>query len=188
MHRLWYRIKRFIRADKGVAAVEFAMILPVLLALYIGVSEAGTLLITDRKVQSVAGAVGDLVARSNKTLTASQMEDYFRISTSIMSPYSTSRLTQTVTAIAVSATGEAVVSWSYEFTDTNHMVTGTRYRGGSEYDLPAEMIAIARGHTVIAAETNYTHRPLLGLFFDQSIDLHRSNFFLPRFGGTITIN
>lgn len=189
MGKAWQTIKRFLGAERGVAAVEFAMILPVLLAVYIGSSEAGTLLITDRKVQSVAGALGDLVARSNKSLSTAQLEDYFRASTSIMSPYSTTDLTQTVTAIAVSEEGEAVVSWSVEFAGGgDHMAIGTRYERDAEYDLPAEMIAIARGQTVIAAEADYIHRPLLGLFFEQSIDLHRSNYFLPRFGGTITVN
>lgn len=190
MRKAWQTIRRFLGAERGVAAVEFAMILPVLLAVYIGSSEAGTLLITDRKVQSVAGALGDLVARSNKSLTTAQMEDYFRASTSIMSPYSTTDLTQTVTAIAVSEEGEAIVSWSVEFTGggDDHMVTGTRYEPDGDYALPAEMIDIARGQTVIAAEADYIHRPVLGLFFDPSINLHRSNYFLPRFGGTITVN
>lgn len=187
MRSLRRTLKRFLGAERGVAAVEFAMILPLLLAVYIGSAEAGTLLITDRKVQSVAGALGDLVARSNKSVTTAQLLDYFEASTSIMSPYSTSELTQTVTAVRVSEDGEATVSWSVEFTGAA-MSTGTRYIRDDAYALPDEMIAVALGQTVIAAEADYTHRPVLGLFFDQAINLHRSNYFVPRFGGTITVN
>lgn len=186
-HRLVDKIRAFASAERGVAAVEFAMVVPVLLAIYIGCTEAGGLLITDRKVQSVAGSVGDLVSRSNKFLAEDQLEDFFLAATRIMSPYSTTDLSQTVTAISVSEEGEAIVAWSLEYVGETVQISD-RYPADSEYLLPAEMIEIARGQTVIAAEADYVYRPLLGLFFDQSIDLHRSNLFLPRFGGSITVN
>lgn len=181
------KFRRFVRAERGVAAVEFALILPIMLAVYVGCTEAGGLLITDRKVQSVAGALGDLVARSNKNLTSTDLEDYFLAATSIMSPYTVNDLMQTVTAVTVSEEGEATIAWSVEYT-AGSMGPSSRHTPSEDYDLPAEMIDLARGHTVIAAEADYVYRPLLGLFFDPSIDLHRTNFFLPRFGGGITIN
>jgi Flp pilus assembly protein TadG len=181
------KFSHFVRAERGVAAVEFALILPIMLAIYVGCTEAGGLLITDRKVQSVAGAVGDLVARSNKNLASADLEDYFLAATSIMSPYTVNDLMQTVTAVTVSDDGEATVAWSVEYVGGT-MGPSTRHTPSEDYDLPEEMIDIARGHTVIAAEADYVYRPLLGLFFDPRIDLHRSNFFLPRFGGGITVN
>lgn len=184
---LLHKFRSFARAERGVAAVEFAMILPVMLAIYVGCTEAGGLLITDRKVQSVAGAVGDLVARSNKNLPRADLEDYFLAATSIMSPYTVNGLKQTVTAISVSQAGEATVTWSLEFTD-GEMGPSTRHAPSDDFDLPDEMIEIARGQTVIAAEADYAYRPVVGLFFDPRIDLHRSNFFLPRFGGSIAVN
>jgi len=181
------KIRMFAVADRGVAAVEFAMILPIMLAIYVGCTEAGGLLITDRKVQSVAGAVGDLVSRTNKNLASEDLEDYFLASTSIMSPYTVSDLLQTVTAVKVSASGVPTVSWSVEYAG-GVMRNSTRHRPEDAFVLPQEMIDIARGQTVIATEADYVYRPLLGLFFDQSIGLHRSNFFLPRFGGSISVN
>lgn len=181
------KIRMFAVADRGVAAVEFAMILPIMLAIYVGCTEAGGLLITDRKVQSVAGAVGDLVSRTNKNLASEDLEDYFLASTSIMSPYTVTDLLQTVTAVTVSDTGEPTVSWSVEYAG-GVMRDSSRHLPDDDFVLPQEMIDIARGQTVIATEAEYVYRPLLGLFFDQTIGLQRSNFFLPRFGGSISVN
>ena len=56
MRALWRRLAAKIRrlrlVEDGVAAVEFARILPVLLLVYIGSVEASALITMDRRVQS----------------------------------------------------------------------------------------------------------------------------------------
>lgn len=177
----------FFRRETGVAAVEFALIVPLMLSVYLGCSEAAALLTADRKVQSVAGAIGDLVSRSNKTIELANLKDYFLASTSIMSPYDTSGLVQTVTAVSVSAKGAATVLWSARYEKGALSTTVAAHPKGSPYDLPTEMKAIATGQTVIAAEVEYDYRPLLGVVFKEALELNRSALFMPRFGGTITI-
>ena len=181
-------LRAFARRETGVAAVEFALVVPLMLSVYLGCTEASALLTADRKVQSVAGAIGDLVARSNKTIAAGQLEDYFLASTSIMAPYSTTDLIQTVTAVSVAANGDAKVLWSARYENGNLAKTVAEHPKDSLYDLPAEMKAIATGQTVISAEAEYSYRPLLGLIFKEALDLNRSALFMPRFGGNITLN
>ncbi len=65
---LLQRIRGFSRDTRGVAAVEFALILPLLLLLYIGSVEATLLYTTDRGVATIASTVADLVARSKTTV------------------------------------------------------------------------------------------------------------------------
>ncbi|MET0435977.1 MAG: TadE/TadG family type IV pilus assembly protein [Devosia sp.] len=181
-------LRALLRRETGVAAVEFALVVPLMLSVYLGCTEAAALLTADRKVQSVAGAIGDLVARSNKTIAQSQLRDYFLASTSIMAPYSTSGLVQTVTAVSVDDDGEATVLWSVRYENGSLSTTVAEHPKNSAYDLPAEMRAIATGQTVIAAEAEYGYLPLLGIVFKEALDLNRSALFMPRFGGTITLN
>lgn len=181
-------LRAFCRRETGVAAVEFALVVPLMLSVYLGCTEAAALLTADRKVQSVAGAVGDLVARSNKTISQGQLEDYFLAATSIMAPYDASTLIQTITAVSVSDTNEATVLWSTRYENGDLFNTVAGHIKGDPYDLPAEMAAIATGQTVIAAEVEYGYRPLLGIVFKEALDLNRSALFMPRFGGTITLN
>lgn len=180
--------RKFVRRQNGVAAVEFALIVPVMLLVYLGCSEAAALLTADRKVQSVAGAVGDLVARSNKIITEAQITDYFAAARNIMVPYDPNGLIQTVTAVAVSNSGKATVTWSVRYAGGKLSKSVPGRAVGSTFPLPKEMADIAFGQTVITAESDYGYTPLLGIVFKSEIDLRRSAMFMPRHGTAITLN
>lgn len=184
--RLKRRLGRFGRAEGGAAAVEFAMVLPIMLLLYIGSIEVTLLISMDRKLQSVTGALGDLVARSDTTILVSTLEDYFTAASGIMTPHASATLQQTVTQVAVADNGSATVVWSRDFHDGAISPT-TRYSAGDSFDLPDAMTDIARGDYVIVAEGSYSYAPIYGYAFQQTVDLHRENFFMPRFGDRIDI-
>lgn len=190
MRSTWRRAQallvRFLRANRGVAVIEFALILPFMLVVYVGSMEASTLISMDRKVQSVAGAIGDLVARADRTLTTAQIQDYFRAASGIMTPYSSDPVLQVVTAVNV-RDGVATVAWSRQYKDGVYSAI-TPHAQNAPYPLPAEMIAISGEQTVIVGEASYSYTPLFGLIFNQPVNLYRSSFYLPRFGGTITVN
>lgn len=182
------RLRQFRRGEDGVAAVEFALILVPMLLLYIGTMEASTLISLDRRLQSVSGAVGDLVARSDTTITAATLTDYFRASGGIVTPFPLDGLKQVVTQLQVSTDGKtAKVVWSREYVNGTYGV-GTDYPLNTLYPLRQAMIDISKGKSVIVAEASYPYLPLYGIVIDKPIPLYRENFFLPRFGGTITAN
>jgi Flp pilus assembly protein TadG len=178
--------KRLLRADSGVAAVEFALILPIMVFVYVGTLDGSLLITTDRKVQSAAGAVGDLVARADETLTTSQLRDFFLAASGIMTPYSTTRLEQVVTAVRVDEDGDTEVVWTRQYAD-GELSSTTRHTVGDTYPLPSEMIDISLGRMVIASEASYTYTPVAALVFSAPINLYRSSFFMPRFGGEIAL-
>jgi Flp pilus assembly protein TadG len=180
-------LRRLIGADQGVAAVEFALVLPIMLFVYLGTLEASTLISMDRKVQSVAGAVGDLVARANGMITSSELQDYFQAASGIMIPYSADEVAQIVTAIQVSSDGTTSVVWTRKL-EGGEYTSVTPYTVGGAYPLPEAMTNIARGQMVIAAEASYTARPLVGVIFDVPVNLYRASYFLSRFGVPIGIS
>lgn len=180
-------LRRLWRAETAAAAVEFALVLPIMLLVYVGTMEASALISMDRKVQSVAGALGDLVARADERITTSALNDYFRAAGGMMAPYSAAPLEQMVTQVLVAADGTVTVDWSREFHD-GAMSVGTQYPEDSEFTLPQAMIDISLGQAVIVSETSYSYLPLYGIVFDQPVDLHRESFYLPRFGGGIALN
>lgn len=182
------RLRAFRLVEDGVAAVEFALILPMLFVLYIGSVETSALISMDRRVQSVAGSLGDLVARSNKTLTSTTMTDYFKAARGMMTPYPTDALEQVVTQVKVADDGSgAVVVWSKQYINGVY-ADGAGNAVDSEFNLPEEMRAIAKGNYVIVSEVSLSYLPLYGLVIQQPISLYRENYFMPRFGGTISVN
>ena len=178
------RLARLRRAEGGTAAVEFALILPIMLMVYLGTLEASSLITMDRKVQSVAGAIGDLVARTDEVISTSQLQDYFRAASGIMTPFSPDGVLQVVTAVQVNADGTTEVIWTRQYQNGTYSST-TPHTVGDSYPLPEEMTDIARGDMVIASEASLNYTPLLGIVIDTPITLYRSSFFMPRFGGEI---
>lgn len=177
-------IRRFGAARDGVAVVEFALILPVMLLLYIGTMEASALISMDRRVQTITGTIGDLVARADERITAAQLQDYFLAAQHILAPYPTAGLVQTVTLVSVAADGDTNIEWSRKFAGgtANHVAGHTE---DEPFELPSQFIDIARDNYVIVSEAQYPYTPLIGLVFDQVYPLYRENFYLPRFGEVI---
>lgn len=192
------RAFRRLRASRsGAAAVEFALILPIMLFLYVGTIEASALISMDRKVQSVSGALGDLVARVETRVTSTQLRDYFRAASGIMTPFPATQVRQEVTVVSVADDGQTSVVWSREFfggTYENGVLVGSTFQvnadhpPGSAFPLPEATVNIARGGTIIVADATYSYLPLYGIVFNQAVNLHRASYFAPRFGGSIGIN
>lgn len=177
----WRRwAQAFKASESGIAAVEFALIVPIMLMLYIGMAEGSTLIAMDRKVQTVSGAVGDLVARSNGTISASTLDNYVKIAGGIMTPYPSDDLVQVITQVHVDGTGNATVDWSRRYVGEAAQSSGAHVKGAA-FPLPKEVVAIAKGEYVIVTESGVAYTPLYGLVFDTAVDLKRENFFMPRF-------
>lgn len=174
-------IRRFAHANTAVAAVEFALVLPFVLMLYMGSIEVTQVVMMDRKIASIASTVGDLVARSNGSVTPVTVDDYFSASGMILQPYPTGDLRQLVTSVHVEADGDTSVVWSRGFNGTQERAAGT------SYDLPEEITDIAAGSYVIVSEAQMVYQPWGGYFFDSGFTLYRQYFHLPRFGEEIEL-
>ena len=187
-NRLVARLRRLRRDTGAVAAVEFALIVPFLLLLFLGSIEASSLITVDRRVNTIAGTMGDLVARwdtaSNGAMTAGTLNDYFQAAQGIMFPYDTAQLEQVVTLIEVDEDdGTTEVRWSCGYNG------GTKKTVGDPYpSLPPEMKTLVQGASgyVVASEIRYAYLPVLGLVFTETMTLSSESFYLPRFNKYIT--
>jgi len=177
-------LRRFLRDAKAVAAVEFALILPLLVLLYFGTTEAASLYTVDRRVATVASTMADLISRERGCITTAKLDSYFTAATGIMQPYSTSALKQVVTFLAVNKTSGAVtVKWSRPFgtgavarTSTTQPPIGTATQINN--------LARTKGW-LVAAEIQYPYEPLYGVVI-KTINLGHTEYFLPRYEEEIT--
>lgn len=76
-------IKRIIKNKDGVAAIEFAFVAPVMIALYIGLAEVSLLISADRDVSHAASVTGDL-ATQEESLSSSDVEDIFNATLAVL--------------------------------------------------------------------------------------------------------
>lgn len=175
------RVRQFARAERAAAAVEFALVVPVMLTLYLGSIEASSLYTVDRRVTTISSTIGDLVARADGVISEEEIDDYFEAAQGIMVPYPQGGLAQVVSLIEVKGNGKTSVVWS-------RTSGGTAREKGKSYPLPAtsQMNQIARdtGYLVVS-ETSYAYTPVFGAVIQGPINLYRESFYLPRFGEMI---
>lgn len=176
-------LRRFANTERAVAVVEFAMIVPVMLVLYLGSIEASSLYTVDRRVTTISSTIGDLVSQADDVISQGDIDDFFEAAEGILIPYSRANLQQVVSMIEVKKNGETRVIWS-------RTSGGTRRTQGDSYPLPADaqMNIIARdtGY-LVASETSYAYTPVLGTVIPGPVNLYRESFYLPRFGACIDL-
>ncbi len=87
-----FPLRRFSKADSGVAALEFVFVLPFLLFLYFGMIDLTGLISHNRKVTQAADAVANLVTQHRNTVIESSLTDYYKVVEMIMKPTSMSEV------------------------------------------------------------------------------------------------
>src|SRR5436189_6334902 len=93
--RLGRRLTALAGDQRGVSAVEFAMLLPLMLTLYLGAVEISQGIGADRKVTLTARTVADLVSQVS-SLSAADMTNSLNAASPVTSPYATGNPTVTV--------------------------------------------------------------------------------------------
>ena len=185
---------------EGTAAVEFAILLPVLLLLVVGVIEVLMAVTFDRKVSRTAAAIGDLISRS-QSLSNTDMEDLRVAIRQQMAPFFDAPVTVTLGVVnIVNERPQTVWSWSNDGSDT--------WPAGSDpgiFDFSHEIngnqqIAV-NGQYYVLSRVQMEYQPILGDLFAQvsamigpdlkglgRISLSETYAFLPRIAQCVEFN
>ncbi len=171
------------RDRRGIAAVEFALILPIMVILLIGMVEINAALTLDRKLSQAASSISDLVAQESK-LTNANLADVMEIAESIFSPYPTDGVAIVVAGVLMEEDNQPKVQWS-EGLHTAKWVNGAT----PPIPLPAELIKTKDTFLVVAHAT-YTYQPtFVALFKDifstNQIELEDTYYLRPRISAQI---
>lgn len=137
---------RRLRGDRrGVSAVEFAMLAPVLVAMYFGLAEFCQGFMAQKRAGQSAAIVADLVTQRSG-VTGAELDDLFNVGGQIMKPFSSTTLKLRVTSVTRGTDDVNRIGWSRG--KGLPALTGTM-------TLPAGLVE--RGQTVIVAETTYDY-------------------------------
>lgn len=164
------RLRSTAGDERGLSAVEFALIVPIMISLYLGAVEFGHALTIDRRVTTVASATADLVAQV-ETMDSSMVTDVFEAATSILTPYATSPLSIVVTSVVADADNKTTVAWSCAR-------NGTAHPDDSAYTLPEGLTQPFS--SVIVAEVRYVYDPPVGQYLTGGITMGETFYLRPR--------
>jgi Flp pilus assembly protein TadG len=174
--RLLSEVARLGRDQRGVSAVEFAMLLPLMITLYLGSVEVSQGIGIDRKVTLTTRTVADLASQVS-SINNTDMTNLLNASAAVVAPYDASKLKVTVSEVKVDANGVAKVEWS----DT---LNGTKRAVGSTVTLPT---ALAVPNTyLIWSEVSYTYTPAIGYVITGSLNLSDQIWMRPRLSDQVT--
>ena len=166
-------LRRFGRSTCGVAAIEFAAILPVLAIIFLATFDGGRAIATYMKVRAATYALAS-ITNQYSTIASSDMTSILGASSVVMAPYNASTPVVTVSQLIVNAsTGKATVTWSASQGGT------PRAAASSITPAPPATIAI-KGSYLIFAEVSYTYTPLFGFFGSGGITFSDNLYTTPR--------
>lgn len=159
---------RFAGDRRGVSAVEFALLAPVMIALYLGLVEISDGIAADRKVSLTASTLANLTAQYTM-LSTSEMTNILDASSAIAAPYSASNLKLTVSCLNIDANKNVTVKWSVAR-------NGSALSGS--VSIPADLQT--PGTQVILAEASYAYTPVVGYTITGTLTLSDRMYMAPR--------
>jgi Flp pilus assembly protein TadG len=167
---------RFVEDRRGVSAVEFAMLLPLMVTLYLGSVEISQGVGIDRKVTLTTRTVADLASQVS-SINNADMTNMLNASTAVIVPYDATKLKVTVSAVTIDANGNAKIAWS----DTRN---GTAHSVGSTVTLPTALKV--NNTTLIWSEVSYAYKPTIGYVVTGTLNLTDQIYMRPRLSDTVT--
>ena len=160
-------LRRGAADQDGAAAIEFALIFPILFVINVAAAEFLQAYQAQRNVSHIAAAMADVVAQSRSVSTA-DLDDVMTAGVVIIHPFPNAGLQQRVSSLSANATGSVSTDWtqkkSYTLTPGPSVPSG--YLGANE--------------SVIVTDVIYDYHPTFGLFVPATIRFTRHAYVRPR--------
>lgn len=156
------------RRDDGVVMVEFALILPILLILFIGLVEFTQAFSVYRRLAATTGAISDLVSQE-VTVDNAFLADAVTLADELMKPHGTAPMQLAVVSVIADENNVTTVDWTYP--------AGV-YAQGAAYTLPDAALTAANT-SMIVTEASYNFTPTVSKFLG-AFEINETAFFRPR--------
>lgn len=190
-------LRRFRAGQGGAATVEFAMLLPMMLSIWVGMVVVTDALNSDRKVTVLTRTLSDL-ATQYTVMSQADLDTIFNATSAVMWPKPATKLGMRLTSIDIDGANVAWVDWSGVPTDSalrgNYSATARCTKLTTS--LPAGLL-VART-SVILAETSMKYEASLatqmvnelftGVFTNGEMPLGDKLYMRPRQVAKVTYN
>lgn len=171
----------FWRDERGVAGVEFAVILPIIFVMFMGVVEISNFVLVNQRTEKMAHNIADLVAQ-NETITPRQLNVIMDAASEIMTPFPFGAQGHIIiTSVHRNPGGDPRVAWQYEGGGTLHETESEFGATGFDSPLP-EGFTLNERETVIIAEVFYDYGSILTDMFSSGQRMYKYAFYKPRLG------
>lgn len=164
----------FWRDRRGVAAVEFALLAPMLIGLYLGAVELTLALQAQRRLSHMAYAMADMAAQ-NRTVTTAQLNEVMEAGSVMAYPLPTGVLGQRISSISASASGAITVDW----------VQTRNYAGAQAPKVPTGFLRA--GESAIVTDVTYDYASTFALVLPAGVRFERHAYLRPRLSDKVEL-
>ena len=176
--------RRFSRDERGVSAIEFVLIFPILVGMLAGTVDIGQALTVSRKMNQVAATLGDLTSQKG-AWTATDIDAIIMGSATIIEPFDKSDLKIDLAILDVDASLATKVNWARGYNKT-----ALAKNSASPVTIPTNIAQ--SGVQLIAVKATYSLttpfskllRPVTGV---TTYNYQKTYIMRPRNGSTITL-
>lgn len=183
-------VRKLIQDRQGVAATEVGLMMPVIMLLILGGSEAGRYILAHQKTAGLASLTADLVAQADEgEIRESEIADIFDAAPNVVEPYTfAGKGRLVISAIVTDGDGTNRIAWqrcsplpdAVPDTIAANAISQLGVPGTTNVDLPGDLV-LNDGQNAIVAEAYLMWEPL-ALSDRFAADLLRyTAVFRPRF-------
>jgi Flp pilus assembly protein TadG len=179
------KVRAVLRDRRGVSAVEFALIAPVMVLMLFGAAEASLAVTVDRKTTIAASTLGDLAAQTD-LVSCAELSQISAVTRQVFEPYSGANATMVVASLKLDA-GSAKVEWSkFLRTDSSNgnilcdTVPSTHsLYVGKTVTVDTSLFA-PNGGGLVVGDVEMVHTSLGTSFISNNLRLHERFYLRPR--------
>jgi Flp pilus assembly protein TadG len=172
------RARRFFADRRGSSVVEFAVLLPLMLAMYFGSIQITDAISADRQVTLVASTVAEITSQCN-LVSSNDISIILGAASAVLAPFSVSNATVTLSSVNIDSTGKATILWSQS-------LNGTARSGTVTSLIPAGLLVA--NTSVIWGEASYNYRPVIGWVMTGTLQMSDQIFLRPRQSASVTFS
>ncbi|MBB5747241.1 TadE/TadG family type IV pilus assembly protein [Brevundimonas variabilis] len=164
-------LRRLMDDQRGVSAVEFALIAPIMIFFYFGLAEFCQGYMAQKRMGHAAAMVGDLVSQSTTDVTSEQVDDMFAIGNLILKPFAADSLDLRITSVTRNVNDTITVDWS-------------KGRGmsplaeGATVTIPPDLIE--DGESLVISEAIYEYDSPVDYLVPAGITFNQKHYLRPR--------
>lgn len=174
---------RFLRAEDGIGAIEFAILFPVLVMLYLGAFELTIGLSVEKRTSRAAGAISDIITQKTTVSKTTDLASMPSVASAIFMPYSTSGMTLKITGISIDANSKPTVAWSWAQDGSTPYAANSAVAVPTDLDKPSSFLVrteLAVPYELISFGSDFLPAG------SNEITLSRDYFYRPRGTSPIT--
>jgi Flp pilus assembly protein TadG len=174
------RPRRFAEDRSGTSAIEFAILLPLMLIMYFGSIQVTDAISADRRVTLVASTAAEITSQYSQVATT-DVTNILNVAAAVMAPFSVTSANATVTLsmVCVDSTGKATILWSQSLNGTQRTGTVTNL-------VPSGLLSPST--SMVWGEATYSYKPTIGLTLVGTVPMYDQLFTRPRQSANIPLN